>query len=547
MESEQTQNFNERLSQWVANQGFWFQVRYSMVGSGMKGVALFQLLRMAFRVSIFIVVIAAGIFYYLLKRTEYTAFSSNFKSSLQSGFSAKDIEIKGFSRVQGQFEIKGIECEGGDQTFFNSLEAKNIRFKMGLLDGVIGKWDPKVILVSRLDIDLRAGADDPQSAQNFATAFFKKFDKVVVDSMEITDATVTWGYSERTRGSISHSVLKVQRLDEATILTFTGGVLDQNWLQNLEIVRLVVRCNPDGAFFEKAEFRRGAGTVDLTGLKVTGGERPAIDGVAKIRKLGLDGVLPPALRSFVEGTLSADFRVSGSTNTSAGVGFAGQVVLDGQDVITLRRRIYLLQALSDVDYVRNYYRVDFKEGSFQIKTSGGGMEITDLSLKADDLLTMEGKMLVRLPTPEESREATQKGAAAGGSPLFAGEESEEDELAIRVDDSNFSLRRAALEEKRAKDGKAGVAGTTALDHLGLSLELRRLQDRAAERLSRTLRYEGQFKITLLPDAFELAPKLIAQFPVDPKLGRIPMMVPIEGSIYELTLKQAEEVYQMRSR
>ena len=36
METEQLQNFNERLSQWVANQGFWFQVRYSMSGTGME-------------------------------------------------------------------------------------------------------------------------------------------------------------------------------------------------------------------------------------------------------------------------------------------------------------------------------------------------------------------------------------------------------------------------------------------------------------------------------------------------------------------------------
>ena len=522
-------------------------MRYSMVGSGIKGVALFQLLRMAFRLSVFALVVAAGIFYYLLKRTEYQAFNTDFQSALQSGFSAREIKVMGFSRVQGQFEIKGIACEGGDETFFNSLEAKNIRFKMGLLDGVIGKWDPKVILVSRLNVDLRAGADDAESAQNISKAFFKKFDKVVVDSFEVTDATVNWGYSERTRGSIFNSSLKIQRLEEATILTFTGGVFDQNWLRNLEIVRLVVRCHSGGVVFEKAEFRRGQGTVDLTGLKVAGGERPIIDGVAKIRKLGLDAVLPPALRSFVEGSLSADFRVSGSTNTSAGVGFAGQVVLDGQDVISLRRRFYLLQALSDVDYVRNYYRVDFKEGSFQMKTSGGGMEISDVNLKSDDLFTLEGRMLVRLPTPEESRASVEKGSAAGGSPLFGGEESEEDELAVRVDDSNFSLRRAALEEKRAKEGKSGVAANSTLDQLGLSLELRRLQEKAAERLSRTLRYEGLFKITLLPDAFELAPKLIAQFPIDPKLGRIPMVVPIEGGIYELTLKQAEEVYQMRSR
>ena len=54
MESEQSQNFNERLSQWVANQGFWFQVRYSMSGSGMKGRAMFHLLRIGFRLLVFL-------------------------------------------------------------------------------------------------------------------------------------------------------------------------------------------------------------------------------------------------------------------------------------------------------------------------------------------------------------------------------------------------------------------------------------------------------------------------------------------------------------
>ena len=66
MESEQLQNFNERLSQWVANQGFWFQVRYSMSGSGMKGRAMFHLLRMGFRLLIFLALVALGTWIYRL-------------------------------------------------------------------------------------------------------------------------------------------------------------------------------------------------------------------------------------------------------------------------------------------------------------------------------------------------------------------------------------------------------------------------------------------------------------------------------------------------
>ena len=547
MEAEQAQDFNERLSQWVANQGFWFQIRYSMTGSGGKGTAMFHLLRMAFRVLVFMMLVAAGTWIYLAKRTETKRFNDGFRTSLKSALSASEIELKGFSRVQGQLEINRLACKGNTKTFFTSLEARNIRCKMGFLDGLTGKWDPGTISVSRLDLELHAGADDPESAKSLADALFKKSTEVLINSLEISDATLHWGYSERTQGAIENSVLKVQRVGDGLKLNFAGGTFSQNWLRKVEIVSLVVVCNPDGLIFEKAEFRRGQGTVDCTGLKVTGGERPLVEGVAKIRKLGLESVLPPALRSFVEGSISGDFKVSGSTNSSEGVGFEGQVVLDGQDTISLRERLHLLKALSVVDYVRNYYRVDFREGSFQMKTSSGGMDITELKLKAEDLFSLEGNLRVRLPTEEETKAALQKSEGAGSAPLFKGEDVENEEMATKEDGADFTLRRAALADKRARKEGVGEETSSLFDRLGLSLEMRRLEEQAADRLSRTLRYAGLFRITLPSDAFERTPKLTAQFPVDANIGKIPMMVPIEGSLYEITLTQAEDIYQQGTR
>ena len=547
MEAEQAQDFNERLSQWVANQGFWFQVRYTMTGSGGKGTAMFHLLRMAFRVFVFMVVVAAGTWIYLAKRTETKRFNDGFRASLQSALSASEIELKGFSRVQGQLGINRLACKGGNETFFTSLEARNIRCKMGFLDGLTGKWDPGTISLSRLDLELHAGADDAESAKMLAAALFKKSNEVLINSLEVTDATLLWGYSERTRGAIENSVLKVQRVGDGLKLSFAGGTFSQNWLQRVEIVNLVVVCDPNGLIFEKAEFRRGQGTVDCSGLKVTGGERPLVEGVAKIRKLGLDSVVPPALRSFIEGSISGDFKVSGSTNSSEGIGFEGQVVLDGQDTISLRERLHLLKALSVVDYVRNYYRVDFREGSFQMKTSGGGMDITELKLKAEDLFSLEGNLRVRLPTAEEMKAASQKSAGAGSAPLFKGEDAENEEIATKEDGADFTLRRAGLADQRAQAEGVGEGTSSLFDRLGLSLEMRRLENQEADRLSRTLRYDGLFRITLPADAFERTPKLTAQFPVDANIGRIPMMVPIEGSLYEITLTQAEEIYQQGTR
>ena len=54
-------------------------------------------------------------------------------------------------------------------------------------------------------------------------------------------------------------------------------------------------------------------------------------------------------------------------------------------------------------------------------------------------------------------------------------------------------------------------------------------------------------ITIPGDAFERAPRLQQLYPIDANTGRMPMQVPIEGNLYELTLKQAEDIYQQGQR
>ncbi len=547
MESEQSQNFNERLSQWVANQGFWFQLRYSLSGSGSKGTAMFHLIRVGFRLMIFLLLGVAGMWIYLIKRTEYGHFKEVFNQSIKAGLSASDIDLRGFSRSQGVLGIGRVVLQGDHRTFFSAMEARNVRCRMGMLDGLTGKWDTGVVSISRLDADLRAGADDADSSRFLGDAVFKKFPNVEIGTVEVEDASLRWGYSERTRGSIENTKLRVQRLDGAMTMTLKGGTFSQNWLRGLEIVNIEVKCDREGMVFEKAELRKGGGIVDFSGLEIISGERPLLDGPLKICNLDLGQMLPVVQQSFLEGSLSGDFRISGSTNSTEGIGFAGLVTLNGQDTITLRKRVHLLQALSDVDYVRNYHRVDFTQGSFRMKTHAGVLEITDLTLKAADLFSLEGKMRARLPTPEETKAEIDKEASATDEslPPNANQETENDQSNGK--DSDFTLLRAAQEAKQEKDGNKLEVQDSLFSRIGLGLEIRRLEAQAAERISRTLRYEGLFRVTLLPDAFERAPRLNEQFPVDPASGRIPIMVPIEGDLYELTLKQAEEIYQQRIR
>lgn len=546
MEYEQSQNFNERLSQWVANQGFWFQVRYSISGSGTTGTAMFHLLRMGARLLVFLLVVALGFGVYLIKRSGSEGYREEFRTTLKEGLSASEVDFRGFSVERGQFSINSLFGKGGSETFFSSLEARNIRGQIDILPLKGRTWDPGTISISKLDLEIRAGADDPESAEMISKALFRQFPDTQLTNFEVANASIRWGYSERTRGSISNSVMKIQRKDGTMRVSFQGGTFSQNWLRKLDIVGLVITCDPDGLKFDRAEFRRDQGTVEFTGLTVAGGERPKVSGTAKIRTLNFENILPLALRNFVEGSMSGDFEVFGSSNTSEGIGFEGLVKLDGPDVITLRDRIYIFKALSVADYVRNYHRTDFRSGSFQVKSGSGGVTLSEVKLKTDDMLSLEGELRARLPTAEETRIALEQGSASGGRPLFVGEDAEPELGNEKSDDDNFSLRRASIESRRTGQSNDKGKGSTLSTFDDLA-KMRQFEEQAAERQSRTLRYEGSMVITLPGDAFAHAEQLASSFPVDPASGRIPMRVPLEGTIYELTLKQAEEIYQKGAR
>lgn len=517
-----------------------------MSGSGSMGTAMFHLLKLGFRLLIFALILAVGGAVYLMKRTGTKSFRTDFTASLQEGLAASSIEVGSLSREQGQLNISRIDCVGSPDTFYTRLEAKTVHGKMNFIDGVFGQWDLGVVSIFKLDIDLNAGADDPESAHNVGKALFKESNEVLLNSLDVADVTLRWGYSERTFGSIENSEMKVRRLPRSMKVSFKGGTFSQNWLKNLEIIDMVVECTPNGFTVERAEFRQGPAMVDFSGLGVIGGERPSLKGLVKIRRLPLENVLPTAMRSFVEGSISGDFQVSGSTNSTEGVVFSGPVVLDGQDTITLRERLPILKALSDVDYVRNYYRVNFQDGSFQMKTASGQLTISELKLKSDDLLTMEGQMHVRLPTPEESRASVMKGEASKTALTPRDDDEEEKKMAAKKEANTFSLTRAAKEAKRAKDGTSPKTETSVSDRLSDAMAARQLAEQAADRASKTLRYEGKFLVTLPADAFELAPKLMEKFPVDRSSGRIPLTIPLEGDLYDLTARQADEIYQLRS-
>jgi hypothetical protein len=536
MEAEQIQQFNERLSQWVSSQGFWFQARYSLSGSGLRGGAAFHLLRLAARFVVFLVIVSFALWTYLVKRIDSPTARESMRAGLEQAFGAGELRMSGIDRIQGQLEIGQLGAEGGPQTFFDTLEVRNLRCRMGLTDGLIGVWEPGILSAVRLDLDLRAGADDPESATAFANAFFNHPERIRFDTIEVKDATIRWGFSERTQGSIESSELRMTRSGNGWRIQLRGGKFSQNWLNDLGIVNLVAVCDPDGMRFEEAEFSHGSGTVDLAGLRLSSGERPEVSGTARIRNLALHAVLPEVIRPLLEGSISGDLRVFGSTNSADGVGFDGQIVLDGADRVSVRDRVHLLKALSIIDYSRNYHRIDFNEGAFQMRTHGGKLSLTDIRLKSTEGQTIDGTLQVRPPTSDEVKQFVNERGSSGPA--------DADELqTIGKSGADFNLRKAALASKRARERteETGVPASL-FERLAENSASRLLNRQAAERLQRMLRYDGKLVLLVPQDAFERAPRLRELYPVDPARGGIPIDVPVDGClIHEVTLKLAEEL------
>ena len=188
MQPEHIQNFQERLNQWVANQGFWFQIRHSLFGGGFGGKFMYHALRMTLRVALFLLIAAIGSWVYLIKRTESQSFQKSLDQSLRESLSATDLAIS-LARTQNQLEITRLGAEGGAGTFFSSLEARNIRCRMRLIDGLFDTWDPGIISISRLDADLRAGADDAESASQMARIVFNRPTQALVNAIDKADST----------------------------------------------------------------------------------------------------------------------------------------------------------------------------------------------------------------------------------------------------------------------------------------------------------------------------------------------------------------------
>lgn len=546
MDLDSTKVFNDRLAQWVAKQGFWFQLRYSMAGGG-ASVLMYHVMRLLLKVLLFFVVLAALALAYLVKRTDQQAFDIQLKDQIVAWLGADNGKMRSFDRLQNKATIRYLALEGGMNSFFDRCEATGITFRMGLLDGIIGTWNANQISVDRLSLSVKAGAESPEEADALSLALSKKFEKLSFQAFECKNTRISWGYSARTMGQIDQSKLTALRDDQGWQLRFKGGTFSQNWLRNLQIKELNIRLINGELIVEKGEFTvsRDAddlmtegmeGRVYFQSVAIKGGLRPTLSGKITLENVPLTPLLQQSYQTFLEGVISGQLEIGGSTNSTEGVTLAGRISLNEGDGIYLRNRIPLLSSLSVLSPSGSYRKVNLTQGSFNIKTSGGKMSIDELQLLAVGQMEVKGNISARPATAEEIEEMLSQNAI--DSEIA---ENATDQIAMQGGVDEMTIGKAAEILGGSDQAAMGFDGTLVDNSLPFQAELneKQMQMRLAEKLALTATYEGTLYLTLPVAAFPDDPLTLKKLPRATDSPVIFLECPLRGNLNQLTLAQSE--------
>jgi hypothetical protein len=331
-------------------------------------------------------------------------------------------------------------------------------------------------------------------------------------------------------------------------LQFTGGMFEQNWLRNLQIKELVLICNDQGLVVEKGEFEvkmqtamadGKLGKVSLRQVKIAGGPRPEFSGMVILENVPLEPFLQESYHSYLDGRVSGELKIFGSTNTPDGVSLSGRISLSEGDSLTLRSRLPLLNSLAILSPSGSFRKVAFHDGSFNLKTTGGVLSISDIALVAPEQMTIKGGFSVRPLEDQEIMEMIKKGLIAEELADVTGVKAENS----KAREDELTLKKAA-ELARQNSGKTVGFDDDSID-LGTLFQAESIQQqaqaRAAQKMAATAVYDGALQLTLPLIAFPSKVPFLDRFSKTPNGESILMEVPLRGSMMEITANQAEEL------
>ena len=526
------------MSHWVARQGLFFQLRYASAVKGAESTVFGALMRLVFRLALLVLLLLLGFWLFLVMRVDFGWFRDDLGENISGALRADSVMVGSVKRERGEVVLPKVSLEGGEQSFFYDAELRDVRTRMGLLDGVMRDWDGEVIFIRDLVLSLKSGADTDERASAAYEALFRKPGKFSFKTIEVETATLNWGYSEMHRGGIEGARLKAsRRQDGGWNLVFTGGTFSQNWLKRFSIERIEAVATEDRLEFVEMRLSKDGGTVELSGLVKKGGARPEFEGSGRLVGLPIWAVVDGDYREFIDGQISGEISFGGSTNSQDGFSTEIEVQLEGGDYIMLEDRFPLFRAISAIDRLRSYKKVRFSGGSFRMKTGGDRLELSEVALRAQELMRLEGDLVVRLPTTEEIEAQMEPAEEA-----TVGETGEEEPDVEEEKDLTLAELARMAELLKGKEDPQSPGGGVLQRGRGGAQAVDDLKMAEAMRVKEEYYLEGLMRIGITADVFDRSPELNANYPVDSATDLRWLDLKIKGQIFTVGADLANRIY-----
>lgn len=494
------------MARWVSSQGLFFLLRHGIGASGVGATRAVAWTSLLIRLLVFLVLGVILIWVLLMKRAELGSFRGAVSGNAAEALGAGAVHAGEFERSRGALTIGKVLVEGGPESFFHGIEARKVRAKMGLLDGVTRRWEGKKIGIDKLRVVMRDGAEGPWFPREVFDALAIGTSGFRIEGVSAAETDVQWGRAGRGDGVIRGARLDVRPHPDGWDLEITGGTFSRAWIQNFDIERIGVEIRRDGMEVTDARLHSGEGVLEFS-LDSRDGPDAGLAGEGSFEGLPLESLVDPAFREFLGGAVSGRFRLSGALGPKEGVAIDAEVELQGDDRIELFDRLPVLRAIAAVDRLRSYKKVRFSEGSFVLRIDGSEMQAEDIDLVAADMAWLKGAFTLR-QAPD-----------IRWGPLLP-------------DDQGPKGAGRSVGSTRPGRGPEPLPSVDGLPGN---------QGREPEP-----RVEGVLRLGVAPDAFARSARLERLYPMDEEERIRWLELPLEGDIDDLGMALADEVH-TRSR
>ena len=436
VDQKRLDNYQERMTTWIGRQGLIFQIRYlGLIKGGSIGA------RIASMVSIFgLTALLLGLFFLggLKFYQKSETYQEKLEGTLGEVLGVDELTAMGFRQEGGNLAFRTLSLTGGPTSFFFEAKLTDLEAPFPFFAGAWDEWSPETVVIQSADLSLKAGGGEEEMQEAFAR-IFRSFDGSSVTRIKIQDLSLEWGYSKLTLGGVYHTKFDATLSEGKWAINLVGGKFRQNWLGPLQIEAGNLVVDETGVRVNDLKLVDGPGVLELSGEIAGSPGEPDFNLSGRFSRIPVQSLLHVegvTESRFIEGTISGDLTITGSTNRK--IRTSGKVVLGEGDEVLIRDRWRLLRSISAVVKDGTYLRIAFQSGSFDFSTGNGSCEIKNLNVVTDGVARLKGEFSTRLPSQEEAAKFLEISLTDGFS------ESLTDTSAAKIlEDDRISIARAA--------------------------------------------------------------------------------------------------------